>query len=123
MNLCITGTHHRDHPDVVRWMRRWGVRFGVPTLTVVGCANHVDAQAYIFAVQNGWPVQRVRADWEAFGKRAGNLRNQAMIELCTPDDWLLAFPCPLSRGTWDCLNRGRALGMTTAVSRRLLEAA
>lgn len=46
------------------------------------------------------------ADWDHFGKAAGPMRNQLMVDLGA--DVCLAFPFPDSRGTTDCMEKARA---------------
>lgn len=41
--------------------------------------------------------------WNAYGKRAGPIRNQKMVDY--GPDILIAFPLEGSRGTIDCVNR------------------
>jgi hypothetical protein len=48
------------------------------------------------------------ANWD-LGKKAGPLRNQAMVDLGA--DICLGFPMPSSRGTYDCMQRARAAGI------------
>jgi len=47
------------------------------------------------------------AKWKLFGKRAGHLRNQEMVDLhfITPIDLCLAWPLGKSPGTRDCMRR------------------
>jgi hypothetical protein len=53
------------------------------------------------------------AEWERYGKRAGMLRNSAMVALGA--DICLAFPAPDSRGTWDCLTKAAKAGIHTRI--------
>lgn len=45
----------------------------------------------------------VPADWETYGRKAGPLRNQHMVDL--GQDLVLAFHADNSRGTADCIRR------------------
>lgn len=61
-------------------------------LTVIhGCARGADSIADEYA-ELAWPVnvERYPADWTRYGKRAGFLRNQQMLEEGKPD-LVLAF--------------------------------
>lgn len=49
------------------------------------------------------------ADWDRYGKRAGPIRNQAMVDLGA--NVCLAFPLGESRGTRDCMRRAEAAGI------------
>lgn len=46
----------------------------------------------------------VLPQWELYGKRAGPIRNQHMIDTYMPH-YVLAFPSVESRGTYDCIDR------------------
>lgn len=49
-----------------------------------------------YAKEKGYKLKRFPADWKAFGKRAGYIRNKQMAEYA---DALIAFPLPNSSGT------------------------
>jgi hypothetical protein len=62
------------------------------------------------AQQMGALVDPHPADWERWGKRAGGIRNQEMIDagginIC------LAWPLGKSTGTWDCMRRAALAGI------------
>ena len=101
MRLLVTGS--RDWDDYEHIKR---VLSGFPpdTQLVHGGARGADLLAHKAALELGWPEPEVhRADWNSFGKRAGSLRNQAMVDLGA--DLCLAFPLETSKGTWDCMQR------------------
>lgn len=79
------------------------------TLLIEGGANGADSLARLWAITRKVPYQTVRADWERYGKMAGFIRNQAML-----DDWkpegCIAFPG--GRGTADMVAKARAAGVT-----------
>lgn len=92
------------------WLDRFVLRHGRPELVIVGCARGVDAQARAWAKARGLPFDVHRADW-SLGRRAGHVRNGAMVAAARPGDWLLAFPDVESRGTPDCARRGAQAGL------------
>lgn len=49
------------------------------------------------------------AQWGDYGKAAGNIRNQVMVD--KPVDEVYAFPTPASKGTWDCVARAWVRGI------------
>ncbi len=49
------------------------------------------------------------ADWKRYGRGAGMIRNQHMVNLGA--DICLAFPNARSRGTWDCLRKAADTGV------------
>lgn len=119
--LLVTGTR-RGRPDVRAWLLRWSRQYGAPSCLVVGgLPEHrpvgelysVDGEAYLFGKNAGWPLRVFRADWDGLGKAAGPLRNQAMVDFCRAGDVCLGFPDAESRGTWDCMRRAHAAGLTT----------
>lgn len=77
------------------------------TAVIHGCAQGVDAKADIWASLNGIPRDRFPADWLKHGKRAGPLRNQAMVD--SKPDLVVAFPG--GRGTADCVQRAKMAGI------------
>ncbi|AGR46478.1 hypothetical protein ODIN_64 [Mycobacterium phage Odin] len=50
-----------------------------------------------------------RADWESYGKAAGPIRNQLMVDLGA--DVCLAFPLGVSRGTRHCMAAAEKAGI------------
>lgn len=82
---------------------------GTPILVHGGCPTGADAIADKVWRKQGFPVEVHPADWDAHGKAAGPLRNQAMVDLGA--DLVLAFPLGVSRGTRDCMARARSAGL------------
>ena len=54
-------------------------------------------------------LRTFKADWNEFGRQAGPVRNQRMID--DGADVLIAIPDDESRGTWDCKARAEEAGM------------
>jgi hypothetical protein len=80
-------------------------------ITVVhgACPTGADAIAHRWASDTpGATPEPHPADW-SIGKKAGPLRNQAMVDLGA--DVCLAFPVGESRGTRDCMRRAEAAGI------------
>lgn len=69
-----------------------------------------DWHAHWHAVARGWAIEAVSADWATFGKAAGGIRNQVMVNRGA---WILiAAPVPgRSKGTYDCIRRAKAAGI------------
>ena len=84
-------------------------------LTVVhgNCPTGADAVADKWASQSCLKglvtVERFPADWDTFGKAAGPLRNQQMVD--SGADLVLAFPLGKSRGTRHCMRVAREAGI------------
>lgn len=76
-----------------------------------GCDRLVDQLA---AKYMPWvAIERHPADWDAYGNAAGPKRNAKMV--AAGADICLAFPCPQSRGTWDCARRAAEAGIPVRV--------
>lgn len=71
----------------------------------------VDEYAYEWACAHPahCTSERVPAQWKQFGKAAGMMRNQVMVDRGA--DICLGFPGPSSRGTIHCMERARAAGI------------
>lgn len=76
-------------------------------LMVVGDATGADELARNWAEQDGIPFKVFRADWETHGRRAGPMRNAAMVAHGL--DGCVAFPG--GRGTADMVRQCRAAGV------------
>lgn len=76
------------------------------TLVISGGARGADMHGEIWAKLNNIPVRIFKADWSAFGKAAGPIRNQEMAEEAQA---LVAFPG--GRGTEDMIRRAKAKGL------------
>lgn len=86
------------------------------TLVVIhGDAPGADRLAKRLAIEQGAEVIDEPADWEKYGKAAGPIRNQKMLDDHDPDE-IWAFRCSgKSNGTDDMVRRGRAANIPTHV--------
>jgi hypothetical protein len=73
------------------------------------CPTGADNIADRWARTWGWKVEPHPADWNRYGRKAGPIRNQQMVDLGA--DVCLAFPLSDSRGTYDCMTRAKAAGI------------
>jgi hypothetical protein len=90
-----------------------GFRANRPMVVVHGAARGVDTVAGFWAAAVGVEVERYPADWERQGKRAGLLRNVAMVQRGA--DICLAFPRRASVGTWHCIRYAADQGIPVRV--------
>lgn len=80
------------------------------TLLVEGGANGADALACQWARSRGIPVKTYPADWNLYGRKAGPMRNIAMLE-AHKDARVYAFPMGESKGTRHCIAAAQKRGM------------
>ena len=78
---------------------------------IEGEARGADTLARIAAEKLDWTVIKVPAEWNKYGKAAGPIRNQAMLDL--DPDLVVAFHSDLenSRGTKDMVERAKKKGV------------
>lgn len=74
------------------------------------CPTGADNFAEIWCEKNGVRQEKFPAEWHIYGRAAGPLRNQKMVDagarIC------IAFPTlGISRGTWDCMQRAEEAGI------------
>lgn len=81
---------------------------------VHGDADGMDTACKTVCEPWGWipiPFPCTKEDWARYPKYAGNKRNGDMVKFILdtiqPGDFRIccAFPCPKSRGTWDCVQQ------------------
>lgn len=87
MRVLVCGG--RDYFDYVTLARKLD-EFS-PTELIHGAARGADSLADRYAREKGIPVQRFHADWQAYGKAAGPIRNKQML-LDSDPDLVVAFP-------------------------------
>lgn len=83
------------------------------SIVVHGNAPGADRQAHAYALLQGLSVEPWIAEWNKYGKRAGFLRNQAMIE--SKPDLVIAFQHRGSRGTQHTIDLARKYGIPVEV--------
>jgi hypothetical protein len=79
-----------------------------PVTIIHGGAEGADLLADGWAVHNWVEIEEYLADWDTYGRAAGPIRNQRMLDEGKPD-LVIAFPG--GRGTADMVRRARAAGM------------
>jgi hypothetical protein len=91
-------------------------RLPIGALVIHGGCQGADLIAGGAALARGLPTIRMDAPWQAFGKRAGPVRNQWMLDYAQPDE-VHAFHDNIaqSRGTADMVARARRYGMPVAI--------
>ncbi len=103
--LLVTGS--RDWSDGIQIHHEFDCiksKYGTDVVVAHGGATGADYFAASEASNQGWKVQLYRADWKKYGKAAGPIRNQQMLDEFKPD-YVLAFPLRGSVGTVDMMQR------------------
>jgi YspA, cpYpsA-related SLOG family len=80
-----------------------------------GCSRGADLFADRWARAAGVRAERHLAPWRLYGRRAGRVRNLAMV--ATMPDLCLAFIRDASPGATHCANAARAAGIPTVIRR------
>lgn len=96
--------------DLILRAAAWADEVGVGD-----CPTGIDA-----LVRELVPGARVfRADWQAFGRKAGPMRNGDLVGWGAEADecWALGFPGPRSKGSWDCVRQAKAAEVDVLVRR------
>lgn len=75
---------------------------------ISGAAKGADTAIIDWCVVNWLPCTEYLADWKRYGKRAGPIRNQQMLDEGKPD-LVIAFPG--GTGTADMIRRSKAAGL------------
>lgn len=117
LRILVTGSRNWTNLDCVLAAIAWAAdKFEAHSHDVVvvhGAARGLDAAAAIQAQCLGMNTEAHPANWDLYGKRAGALRNQEMVDAGA--DIVLAFPLGESIGTWDCIRRAYNAKLDVAV--------
>lgn len=82
-DLCERGGWQTEKDEYGNWL---------PTVTIInGKAKGADLLSSDWAIINWCPLEEYPADWNKYGKRAGYIRNQQMLDEGKPD-LVVAFP-------------------------------
>jgi len=87
-----------------------------PHTVIDGACCGADSCGNRAAMSLNWPFMRFPADWEKYGRAAGPIRNQQMLDEGRPD-LILAFHDNIehSKGTSDMVRRARKAGIPVEV--------
>lgn len=114
MRILVTGS--RDWPDraavhmTLDGLRKVASARNESLVVVHGdCPTGADAMAAQWAKQCGIEVEAYPAEWDRYGKAAGPMRNQKMVDLGA--DLCIGFPIAGSRGTLHCMTRAYSAGI------------
>ena len=106
----------RDFTDYALLSETLGVilkRYTLREVQIVsGCCRGADALGERYAREHGIPIKRFPANWLAYGKAAGPIRNREMAEYAAEcDGMLVAFWDGKSRGTASMIRLAEKYGL------------
>lgn len=98
LRVLVFGSRDWLSYDIIR-RDMWFLREKIgPYVTVHGaCPSGADVFADMFAKHHGWEVEPHPADWNAYGRRAGPIRNKAMAD--TYPDYAMGYILGASNGS------------------------
>jgi hypothetical protein len=99
------GNYHRARDVLYAYLDR-------VTCIIEGGARGADALGRMFANDYNIPLKTFPANWERYGRSAGHIRNQQMLDEGHPD-LVIAFPG--GRGTANMIERAKKAGVETII--------
>ncbi|AFY61956.1 DUF2493 domain-containing protein [Synechococcus sp. PCC 6312] len=87
---------------------------GFEVVVLSGACRGADALGERYAQERGFAVERFPAEWAAFGRSAGPVRNRSMAQAC---DAAVVFWDGVSRGTANMVSEAQAAGKPVRVVR------
>ena len=115
LRVLVCGSRNwTDHKSIWRLLNR--LRTEATNISVIeGCAQGADYAAHEW-IAPGVEIYHFPADWDRYGKGAGPIRNQQMLDEGKPD-FVMAFTEDLanSKGTKDMVSRARRAGLTVLI--------
>jgi len=106
MKVIVAGTRTFDDPKIVEeCLKR--IDFPISEIVSGGCRG-IDSLAINWALSHNVPYTVFKADWGKYGKRAGPIRNQEMVNYA---DAIVAIWDGSSRGTKDVINKAKNKGL------------
>jgi hypothetical protein len=107
--LAIVGSRglHISKGDIRRYVKQLEDAFYIKVTKVVsGGARGIDHCAELYAKQYRKKLEVYKPDWDKYGKRAGFIRNELIINNA---DYVLAFWNGESKGTLDSIRKAHKL--------------
>lgn len=82
---------------------------------ITGMAKGADQIPFHLGDLNEWGgIEKYPANWDKYGRKAGPIRNQQMLDEGKPD-LVIAFPTERSRGTYHMIRIAKEAGVEVAV--------
>ena len=116
MRIMVTGSRtwkdqRRMNEDLAELWRKLGEP--VDPILVHGGAQGVDRMARDIWLRRGWDCEEHLADWDSLGKKAGFVRNVAMLK--SGIDHVVGFLQSMTPGTVNALEQARVLGIPRTI--------
>ena len=108
--ILIAGTRNYTHYEtfckkITDFLERKNISNN-DIIIVEGGASGVDALAKRYALEHRIKYKEYKADWNKYGKAAGPIRNQQMVDIIKENNGMSIFIWDgKSRGTQDCIKR------------------
>lgn len=116
MKILVCGGRHYSDEEKVRVTLAKLFADHDERILIHGGAPGADSLAGSVARAMGATVRVYQAEWAKFGRRAGPMRNQRMLDAEREGlDWVVAFPG--GSGTRDLVNRARKALLKVLVTR------
>ena len=108
--LVCGGRDYVDHNKVFSTLNRINREVGIKMIIHGDCPTGADYLCKLWAEDKNICQKPIPAQWDVYGKRAGPIRNQEMLDLYGDDiDHVLAFPG--GSGTEDMISRSIRYGL------------
>lgn len=105
--IIIAGSRwFTDYSEAKKFITSSIVNFqmGESWILLSGRCKGADQLGERFARENGWPIEEFPADWRKYGRAAGPIRNQKMVDTC---DAIICFWDGKSKGTASLIRYAR----------------
>lgn len=120
MRVIVTGTREEFNPNMLfiqlSFAEQWAM-YDAEEFVVVhgGCPTGADkyASEWVKLYSRAAKEEVHLANWNQYGKKAGPLRNQKMVDLGA--DLVMAYPKGESRGTRGCIKMADKAGLKVMV--------
>lgn len=114
LKVIIAGSRgFKDYEKLCRVCDHMLQRYDPKDITIIsGTANGADKLGERYAYERGLAVEQFPAQWALLGKRAGYVRNEAMVKVA---DALIAFWDQTSKGTKHMIDLAEKHNLKTKV--------
>ncbi len=111
MRVLVCGG--RDYTDLEKmWSVIRNYFYGPEDTLICGMARGADLLAYRLVAGTDCHIEEYPANWEKYGRGAGHIRNQQMLDEGKPDI-VIAFPG--GRGTANMIERAKKAGVEVII--------